>query len=225
MLAFERKFVVLHPHVSLLWTFREWEQLLDLVGVVCTQTGSVGELWAVHTFTNAVNLPGVGIAGRGVALVCIKDCVQRFVVPEFKLAGGQAFPGLHADRSIWIYNKLINSTRGLSHDINSTTATREILSWLDEMTPGSEESHLVSLYRVIDLRGSDVRLDISSVLTAGGQTMPYRVFAWEWSSVQSYAWATQQHIDELELTALFNYLRGVICRVEFQSVRFFPRAR
>lgn len=221
LLASERNFVVLHPHVSLIWTFKEWEQLIDLVGVVCTQTGSVGEIWAVHNFTHAVNLPGVGIEGRGVAPVCIKDCVQRFVIPELNLSGGQAFPDLHADRSIWIYNQLINSTRGLSHDINSTTATRQILSWLDEMAPGSEEAHLNSLYRVIDLRGSDVRLDISSVLITGRQTMPYPAFAWEWSSVQSYTWATHQHINVLELIAFFNYLRGVICRFEFQSVRFF----
>ena len=142
-------------------------------------------------------------------------------MPELTLVGGQAFPAMHEDRSIWVYNQLINSTRGLSHDINSSAATRQIMSWLDEMVPGSEAAHLNSLYRVIDLRGSDVRLDIKSVLNAGRQTMPYPAFAWDWTAIQSYSWAVGQHINVLELIAFFNYVRGVICRSEFASIRFF----
>ena len=97
----------------------------------------------------------------------------------------------------------------------------QLMSWLDEMSPGHEVEHLNSLYRHIDLRGSDVRLDIGCVLNSARQSMPYPAFAWEWSVVQSYPWAVPQHINVLELVAFFNYLRGGISRKSFNGVRFF----
>lgn len=135
--------------------------------------------------------------------------------------GGEAFPVSHEDRLAWVHGQLLNSTRGFSHSPASVAAAHQIMSWLDGMVPGQELAHLNSLYRHIDLRGSDVRLDISCVLNSGRQDMPYPAFAWEWSVVQAYPWAVPQHINVLELIAFFNYLRGVINRAGFNSVRFF----
>ena len=113
------------------------------------------------------------------------------------------------------------STRGLSHDVNSVAATKEIVSWLDELVFVSETAHLNSFYRFIDARGSDVRLDISCVLNPGRQTMCYAVFACEWTTVQAYCWLTPQHINVPELIACVYYLRSIFCRTAFGSIRFF----
>ena len=79
-------------------------------------------------------------------------------------------------------------------------------------------TYLELLYAV-DLRGSDVRLETSTVLNATRQTMPYPAFGWSWEVVQKYKWASTQHINVFELIACFNYFRAVACRKGFSSQR------
>jgi len=68
----------LHPHVSALWDMRDWNDFLALTGIACNQTGSVGEVWAVHNFKSAVSLPNVGVSTKGIAQKCV--CVTVWFV-------------------------------------------------------------------------------------------------------------------------------------------------
>lgn len=129
-------------------------------------------------------------------------------------------PLAHADRTKWVSQQLISSTRGLLHDMNSVNATSQVMRWLESMVPGKESDHLHALFRVVDVRGSDVRLDAGCVSMAARQTMLYLDFACGWTTVQSYSWAVPQHINVLELSAFSNYLRGVICRNDFKVLCF-----
>ncbi len=68
--------------------------------------------------------------------------------------------------------------------------------------------HLKGLLDVVDLRGSDVRLDIGAILEGSRQPIPYPAICWDWSCVQAYAWKQPQHINVLELLA-FNFVKIV----------------
>ena len=140
--------------------------------------------------------------------------------PEVQLVASGELPQQYDDRVRWVFSQLRASTRGFSHDASSMAGASCVLRWMDDMVPGKELSHLTSLYRELDLRGSDVRLDTGSLLSEGRQSMPYPAFAWDWTVVQSYSWASQQHINVLELVAFFNFLRAFSLRKGNQSVRF-----
>ena len=70
---------------------------------------------------------------------------------------------------------------------------------------GQEAGHLRNLVNLVDLRGSDVRLETRSVCDSSRQAVPYPAVAWKWRCVQSYAWRSAQHINVLELIAFLNY--------------------
>ena len=129
-------------------------------------------------------------------------------------------PHQYDDRVRWVFSQLRASTRGFSHDASRMAGATSVLNWLAKMVPGLELTHLTSLYRELDLRGSDVRFGTGSLLSEGRQSMPYPAFAWDWTLVQSYTWASQQHINVLELVAFFNFLRAFSLRQGHQSVRF-----
>ena len=116
---------------------------------------------------------------------------------------------------------MTNSTRGFNKDLVSAAAAEQVLGLLDRMQPGDEFRHLEYLYNIWDLRGSDVRLDTGSFVDNCRQILPYPAIAWEWQCVQSYAWATPQHINVLELIAYFNYLRYYTGKREARAARFF----
>lgn len=220
LLAAGKRFLLLHPHQSMLWECRDWERFLATIGVSCIEIGDCGEAWAVHNFVTSVSFSGLCLTGSVLSVACISEFVRRAVLPECSLLGGEQFPCMPEDRAAWLYNQLIKSTRGFSHNAASSSATKQICDWLKGMKPGSEAAHIESLYRFLDLRGSDVRLDMGAVLSAGRQTMPYPAFAWDWGPLQSYAWSAPQHINVSELIACFNYLRGVIQRYSFGGLRF-----
>ena len=62
-------------------------------------------------------------------------------------------------RRRWVHDSLIHSTRGLSKDVISTQVADDVCSMLAEMKHGEEGKHLQLLHKVLDTRGSDVRLD------------------------------------------------------------------
>ena len=158
---------------------------------------------------------------NGVSVKAIQACVDSMVLTQVAATGKDQFPTLPEDRANWLYNQLITSTRGYSHGSAASAAAKQISCWLEQMTPGREAEHLGSLYRFLDFRGPDVRLDIGAVLNSSRQTMPYPAFGWDWVCMQSYGWATPQHINVLELIACFNYLRAVISRYDCHGLRFF----
>ena len=111
------------------------------------------------------------------------------------------------DQTMWVLNSLRNSTRGLAGGSISLNATERVMDLLSDMVPGSEAAHCKRLYKLLDVRGSDVGLSTGVVLDGGRQLVPYPALAWDWNSVQSYKWQVTQHINVLELLAFFNYLR------------------
>lgn len=209
------------PHRSIMWTALEWADFLQTRGVNSKHMGVGGEIRTISNFKSVAVFNVLSVSDKDISVPCVEHMVLEVVVPEVQRTGGEQFPTSYEQRYSWVQKQLLNSTRGGSHDISSTAATRQLMNWLDEMVPGKESTHLHALYKHIGLRGADVRLDLGCVLTAGRQSMPYPAFAWEWSVVQSYPWAVQQHIHVLELIAFFDYLRGVINRTSFSSVRFF----
>ena len=134
------------------------------MGIPVEQAGLQGEIWAVHNCACSVDLAVVGVSLSGVSKDFVCECVVRYVVPELAKLCLNSFPLAHADRTVWVYRQLVSSTRGLAHDMNSINVTAQIMRWLDGMVPGKEAEHLHELYRVIDLRGSDVRVDTDCVL-------------------------------------------------------------
>ena len=215
-----RRFLLVHPHVSPFWEVPEVGKFLSLSGISANQCGSVGELWAVHNFLSLSDFSEPGCDTKGVCVSAIDSFVARSIGPEVNKYAEGELPHQYDDRVRWVFSQLRASTRGFSHDASSMAGATSILRWLSQMVPGQELDHLSSLYREIDLRGSDVRLDTGSFLTVGRQSMPYPAFAWDWTVTQSYTWASHQHINVLELVAFFNYLRAFTLRKWNQSVRF-----
>ena len=89
------------------------------------------------------------------------------------------------------------------------------------MCPGQEQKHLRLLLQCGDFRGSDVILSNQEVVSEDRQLAPYPAFAWQWESVQSYAWSQTQHINVLEFTAFLNYIRSITRSTRVHSHRLF----
>ena len=77
------------------------------------------------------------------------------------------------------------------------------------------------LVNLVDFRGSDGRLLDGSVCEGSRQTVPYPAVVWDWKCVQSYAWATDQHINVLELVAFLNYYKCMSAFKYNHNLRFF----
>ena len=144
-----------------------------------------------------------------------------FVCTSLRDWEGTLLPGESELQALWVYRSINNSTRGLAKGGLSVQATTEVLSMLANMCPGREASHLVALFNILDLRGSDVRLESGTVLEGGRQLVPYPAIAWDWKCTQSYRWQSEQHINVLELLAFFNYLRAWSVREDAHALRFF----
>ena len=107
----------------------------------------------------------------------------------------------------WILDALRNSTRGLKRPGFAADAAAHVLRILNTMKSGEEILHLNGLVNLVDMRGSDVRLDTGSICESSRQAVPYPAVAWNWRCVQSYAWRSTQHINVLELIAFLNYYK------------------
>ena len=67
---------------------------------------------------------------------------------------------------------------------------------------------------------SDVPLFLSSIVEPNVFLTMDDSGSMDWGPMQSYVWAAPQHINVLELIACLKYLRGVIQRYDFRSLRF-----
>ena len=121
-------------------------------------------------------------------------------------------------RPSWVRKELQKATKRLAESGTSSDVSDALCVMLQKMTPGSEEAHLKELIRFADHRGSEVRVGMWSG-AAEGQLFPYPSFAWRWRAVQSYAWHHDQHINILEFTAFFNYLRSLSNKKHLQHLR------
>ena len=91
---------------------------------------------------------------------------------------------------------------------------------LKRMEPGGEAQHLVELLSCASHRGSEIRVGLWATSEVTG-LHPYPAFAWKWSAVQSYTWNHDQHINVLEFTSLFNYVKSLSNKGHLQHMRRF----
>lgn len=214
-------FVFAHPHASAIWTEPVWGRLRRLIDLNCIQIGSVGEVWCMANFTLPVTTDCVGVTDVGLSLAIINCLIDQVVAPQVHVWAGKQCPAEPESRARWVQRALQCSTKGFRNGWSSMEAAALIADWLDAMRPGDELKHLLEFYNSVDLRASDVRLDTSTVLVAGRQSVPYPAFAWQWEVRQAYLWSSAQHINVLELIACFDYIRSVACRNNFSRLRLF----
>ena len=131
----------------------------------------------------------------------------------------QALPICPSLRPSWVREELRKATKRLADTVVSHEASDALCKMLRTMAPGSEARHLHELIRFADHRGSEIRVALWS--GAADQLFPYPAFAWKWKTVQSYAWHHDQHINILEFTAFFNYLRSLANKKHLQHMRLF----
>lgn len=123
-------------------------------------------------------------------------------------------------QAAWVLANMHNSTGGLGKDRVSENTTQSVLSILKGVRVGQELEHLKQMYSLLELRGSDVRLEIGVVLDGSRQVVPYPAMAWDWVCIQSYAWKAPQYINVLELIAFLNFLRAMSTRKGSNKSRF-----
>ena len=121
----------------------------------------------------------------------------------------------------WVLNALRNSTKGLQRPGFAADAASHVLRILQTMRQGKEAEHLRNLVNLVDLRGSDVRLETRSVCESSRQSVPYPAVAWKWRCIQSYSWQSAQHINVLELIAFLNYYKCMSAYTVNSHLRFF----
>ena len=142
---------------------------------------------------------GAGIGFRSWGKTSAKRCLRRErpVARHEELIGEAEFDALR----LWVQKTLSNSTKALASEGVSPFICEDVCAMLSQMKRGCEQEHLRLLYRVMDSRGSDVRLNFGAILDGVRQLALYLAFAWGWASVQSYPWVTPQHINAMELLA------------------------
>ena len=151
----------------------------------------------------------------------LREHLTFLLVASVRKFSSELLPLSLDEQRVWIYTALRRSTRGLAKPGLAAAATSEVLKFCQSIQPHGEMQHLRSLYAQLDHRGSDVRLDIGTILDAARQALPYPAPAWSWSVLQSYPWATTQHINVLELFAFFNFVRAATRDLSYYNIRFF----
>ena len=112
------------------------------------------------------------------------------------------------DLSHSLYNQIMGSTRGLQSEDLVCKLVMEVQKLLSTMKPGQEGEHLADLGRHVGLKGTDIRLVATKESKSGREVMtPYPAFQWFWRTMMAYRWATSQHINVLEMTAILAELR------------------
>ena len=143
----------------------------------------------------------------------------KSAVKEWSL---QSIPVTLSLRSEWLENTLLHhATKLLAKQSITSEVMPSLVSLLESMVPGKELSHLHTLLKLGDFRGTDVCLSHQTLLDPSRQVVPYPAFAWKWKTSQSYSWRQSQHINALEFTALLNYIRDIVSRPEVHSSRLF----
>lgn len=110
----------------------------------------------------------------------------------------------------WTFKCLFGSTEGLSNAAVVEELSRNVVRILSSMSLGSEATHLKLMTRMSDVRGSGVNLISGELRANDSQAILYLAFAWQWVPLQSYTWHNLQHINVLEYSAFFNYVRSIV---------------
>ena len=116
-------------------------------------------------------------------------------------------PLSHSLQALWVFRTL--------------NAANNVIKILAAISAGREAEHLRALVNIVDLRGSDLRLDSGSVCEGSRRAVPYPAVVWDWRCVQSYIRTTEQHINVLELVAFLNYSKCMTAYSSNHNHRFF----
>ena len=131
------------------------------------------------------------------------------------------FPTDVRSQKLWVLRALRCSTRGFTRPGLAVAAVDEVMQMIKSMRAGRVAEHLASLFKLVDHRGSDVRLETGDLLDSSRQAVPYPAPAWNWQPVQAYSWDNSQHINVLELTAVLNFIRMAVKEYDWSELRFF----
>ena len=146
---------------------------------------------------------------------------SQAVQEALKEWSGTTIPAGLSDQSTWMLDMLSHATKRLSDEKVAEVVWPILKNLVATMCPGQEQKHLRLLLQCGDFRGSDVILSNQEVVSEDRQLAPYPAFAWQWESVQSYAWSQTQHINVLEFTAFLNYIRSITRSTRVHSHRLF----
>ena len=102
------------------------------------------------------------------------ECVDAF---------SKSLPSSEERQWLWVQRALLSSTKGLARPGLATEAAHEVFKIIKTARDHSVSEHLWELYRFLDHRGSDVRLDEGEVLDSAAQAVPYPAPIWKWHTV------------------------------------------
>jgi len=217
-------------HNSWAWCFPQTQRIIGLKGTFCTavwtcclKAAKRDRFWLLH------NCPEVHQAlhqdyceckrkdapPTGTFFQIAYSSALAYALQKFNKASLPVCPSL---RPSWVRNELQRATKRLAENNTSAEVADALCRMLQTMIPGKETDHLKELIRFADHRGSEIRVGLWSG-GANDQLFPYPSFAWRWKTVQSYAWHHDQHINILEFTAFFNYLRSLANKKHLQHMR------
>ena len=106
-------------------------------------------------------------------------------------------------REIILARELGQSTARLKDDKIASLVAEEVALLEVQMKPGLEVAHLQLMIRRTSIRGGDIKL----FLWDSHQEIPYPAYRWRWNEVLSYAWNSERHINEGEVSAFNIMLR------------------
>ncbi|CAK0908038.1 unnamed protein product, partial [Prorocentrum cordatum] len=227
---------VIHSASSWIWHQAPLAEVLELEGVISTWTctcrygAQFGTPMRIAHNSPALDvLCGSGpcdcpIEGRGrldVELPVKFAEVFGHWASEIASLGGCAFlPVAPSERPAWLAEGLWVATARLRQEALQPAIVEKLLETMSTMRRGAEIEHLKAMLKRADYRGSDVRLTTGALVDGCRQDVPYPAFCWEWTTAQSYGWKAPQHINALESTAFFNYVRSQAGSKDFHKRRF-----
>ena len=192
----------MYASTSLFWVLPPVIQLMAKKTVKRVEFGREGYLYLLTNFSSVPVFDAV-VSSEWQASWDLINLVIPSVKVALKTWMGNILPGDAELQTQWIFNSINHSTKGLARGGLSAHVSSQVFNLLKGMRPGLEASHLQSLFTLLDMRGSDVKLDTGTVVEGGRHLVPYPASAWDWKSIQSYRWQTPQHINVFELLAFF----------------------
>ena len=132
-----------------------------------------------------------------------------------------ALPAGECLQKLWVLRSLQTSTKGFARAVLAIEVVSQIMAIIRTMQGGDVRAHLQTLYRLLDHRGSDVRLESGGILDSYRQAVPYPAPSWVWVTVQAYRWESTQYINVFELTAVFKFLKHANRESSWHSLRIF----
>ena len=139
---------------------------LGRITVKRVEVGDGGSTYIVHNFGIVFSFPYILSSEWLPSWELVKACMPA-VQAQLSDWDKSLLPRDADSQASWVFHSLINSTKGFARDNVGLKAAAEVTALLKHMKPGSECLHFSSLFSMLDVRGSDVRLDTGDVLEGG----------------------------------------------------------